>query len=186
MYMMNKVLENLIGNPVEQTFEEIVLEEVRERRKAAIEAEMQNKGKCVPIEGAAEVSERAIVVSESIVDPEKSILDACPILSVSGEFDDDEDDEEDDEEENDDDIMKADADDVYSASSHDDDDGDDDGDQGTSGIKVTEASTEENVDDYLHDDANEELENAESEGEHDDTKNIDENDDHVSRLILRL
>ncbi|KAJ0455376.1 hypothetical protein HanRHA438_Chr15g0703081 [Helianthus annuus] len=29
MYMMNKVLENLIGKPVEQRFEEIQLEEVR-------------------------------------------------------------------------------------------------------------------------------------------------------------
>ncbi|XP_022003131.1 protein PFC0760c-like [Helianthus annuus] len=82
--------------------------------------------------------------------------------------------------------MKDDADDAYSASSHDDDDGNDDDDQGTSGIKVTEKSTKENVDDYLHDDANEEPENAESEGEHDDTKNVDESDDHVSRLILRL
>ncbi|XP_022040725.1 glutamic acid-rich protein-like [Helianthus annuus] len=141
MYMMNKVLENLIGKPVEQRFEEIKVEEVRARRKDEIEAEMKNKGKGVSIE---------------------------------------EDEEEEDE------VRKDDADDVYSASSHDDDDGNDDDDQGTSGIKVTEASTEENVDDYLHDDANEEPENAESEGEHDDTKNLDESDDHVSRLILRL
>ncbi|MFS7977956.1 hypothetical protein Hanom_Chr10g00910041 [Helianthus anomalus] len=67
----------------------------------------------------------------------------------------------------------------------DDDDGNDDG-QGSIGIKVTEASTEENVDDYLHDDANKEPENVESEGELDDTKNLEENNDHVSWLILRL
>ncbi|KAJ0956783.1 hypothetical protein HanPSC8_Chr01g0019561 [Helianthus annuus] len=47
MYMMNKVLENLIGKPVEQRFEEIELDEVRAQRKAAIEAEMKNKGKGV-------------------------------------------------------------------------------------------------------------------------------------------
>ncbi|XP_022040684.1 protein PFC0760c-like [Helianthus annuus] len=170
MYMMNKVLENLIGKSVEQRFEEIEVEEVRARRKAKMEAEMKNKGKGVQIEGVAE-----------------SILDPCPISSVSGEFDDDDEDDDEDDEENDDDIMKDDADDVYSASSHDDDDdGNNDDDQGTSGIKVTEASNEENVDDYLHDDANEEPENAGSMGEHDDSKNVDESDDHVTRLILHL
>ncbi|XP_022014011.1 myb-like protein X [Helianthus annuus] len=143
MYMMNKVLENLIGKPVEQIFEEIEVEEVRARRKAAIEAKMKNKGKGVPIEGAVEVSEREIVVSEPIIDPEKSIL-------------------------------------------NDDDDGNDDDDQGSTGIKVTEASTEENVDDYLYDDANEEPENAGSEEEHSDAEKADESDDHCSRLILRL
>ncbi|MFS7912019.1 hypothetical protein Hanom_Chr02g00124931 [Helianthus anomalus] len=64
MYMMNKVLENLIGKPVDQRFEEIELEEVRARRKSEIEAEMKNKGKGVQVEGVSEVSERAIVVSE--------------------------------------------------------------------------------------------------------------------------
>ncbi|MFS7912289.1 hypothetical protein Hanom_Chr02g00128281 [Helianthus anomalus] len=104
MYMMNKVLENLIGKPVEQRFEEIELEEVRARRRAEIEAEMKKKGEGVQIEG----------------------------------------------------------------------------------IKVTEASSEEKIDEYLHDDANEEPENAEGEGELDDTEKNDENVDHVSRLILRL
>ncbi|KAJ0786294.1 hypothetical protein HanOQP8_Chr02g0053681 [Helianthus annuus] len=51
MYMMNKVLENLIKKPVERRFEEIELEEVRARRKAEIEAEMKNKGKGVQVEG---------------------------------------------------------------------------------------------------------------------------------------
>ncbi|MFS7962752.1 hypothetical protein Hanom_Chr08g00730251 [Helianthus anomalus] len=189
MYMMNKVLENLIGKPVEQRFEEIELEEVRARRKAEIEAKMKNKGKGVQVEVVSEVTERAIVPS---IVSESPIQNPCPISSVSGVFDDDivvddvEDDDEEDDEEEDEEIRKDNADDVYSASSHDDDDGIDDNDQGSTGIKVAEASTEENVDDYLHDDANEEPENAESEGEHDDTKNVDESDDHVSRLILRL
>ncbi|XP_022040714.1 protein PFC0760c-like [Helianthus annuus] len=168
--MMMKVLENLIGKPIEQRFEEIELEEVRARRKAKIEAEMKNKGKGVPIEGVTKVTERAIVVSEPEKVPETSILDPCY----------------DEEEENDDDIMKDDADDVYSASSDHDDDGNDDNDQGSTGMKVTEASNEEKIDEYLHDDANEESSNASGEGEHDDAKNVDESDDHLTRLILRL
>ncbi|KAJ0913219.1 hypothetical protein HanRHA438_Chr06g0283111 [Helianthus annuus] len=193
MYMMNKVLENLIGKPVEQRFEEIELEEVRARRKAEIEAEMQNKGKGVQVEGVIEVTERAVVPS---IVSESPIQNPCPIYSVSGVFNDDviddivdddveDDDEEDDEEEDDDEVRKDYADDVFSAS-HDYDDGYDDDNQGGTGIKVTEVTTEENVDDYLHDDANEEPEDAESEGEPDDTKNVDDSDDHVSRLILRL
>ncbi|KAJ0539150.1 hypothetical protein HanHA300_Chr08g0283091 [Helianthus annuus] len=184
MYMMNKVLENLIGKPVEQRFEEIELEEVRARRKVAIEAEMKNKGKGVPIEGVAEVSERAIVVSEPEKVPEKSILDPCLISSVSGVFDDDVEDEE--EEEDDDDILKDGAEDVFSASGDGDDDGNDDDDQGATGIKVTEASQEEKIDEFLQDDANKESENAKGKGEHDDTENVDESDNHVTRLILRL
>ncbi|XP_035832030.1 trigger factor-like [Helianthus annuus] len=166
MYMMNKVLENLIGKPVEQRFEEIELEEVRTRHKAEIEEEMKDKDKGVQVEGVFEVTERAIVPS---IISESPIQNPCPISLVSGVFDDDvevDDVVEDDEEEDDDKVRKDDADDVYSASSHDDDDdGDDNDDQGGTGIKVTEASTEENVDHYLHDDANEEPENAESEGE---------------------
>ncbi|MFS7964293.1 putative transcription factor bZIP family [Helianthus anomalus] len=64
MYMMNKVLENLIEKPVEQRFEEIELEEVRARRKAEIEAEMEDKGKGIQVESVAQVTERAIIVSE--------------------------------------------------------------------------------------------------------------------------
>ncbi|MFS7977775.1 hypothetical protein Hanom_Chr10g00907921 [Helianthus anomalus] len=181
MYMMNKVLEKLIGMSVEQRFEEIQLEEVRAQRKAESEAEMKNKGKGVQVEGVTEVSERAIVVSEPTEDPETSILNPCPISAVSGVFDEDvevddvvddgEEDDEEYEEEDDEEVKKDDADDVFSASSHDDND---DNDQCSTGIK---ASTEENVDDYLHDDVNEEPENAESEGEHDDTKNVDESND---------
>ncbi|MFS8020051.1 hypothetical protein Hanom_Chr15g01411031 [Helianthus anomalus] len=47
MYMMNKVLENLIGMSVDQKFEEIQVEEVRARSQAEIDAEMKNKGKGV-------------------------------------------------------------------------------------------------------------------------------------------
>ncbi|MFS7980221.1 putative transcription factor bZIP family [Helianthus anomalus] len=191
MYMMNKVLENLIGKPVEQRFEEIELEEVRARRKAEIEAEMKNKGKGVQVEGVSEVTERAIVLS---IVPESPIRNPCPTSSVSGVFDDDVeiDDVEDDDEEEDDDekdgeeIRKDDADDVYSANSDQDDDDNDDNDQGSTGIKVTEASNEEKIDKYLHDDANEEPENAEGEGELDDTEKDDENVDHVKRMILHL
>ncbi|XP_021980506.1 DNA ligase 1-like [Helianthus annuus] len=178
-YMMKKVIENLIGKTTEQRFEEIELEEVRARHKAEIEAEMKNKGKDVQVEGVAQVSERAIVPSKV---PETSILDPCPISSVSGEIDDD--DEED--EEDDDDLLKDDAEDVYFVHNDDDDDGNDDDDQGTSGIKVTEASQEEKFDEYLHDDANEEPENASGKGEHDDAEKDEENVDHVTRLILHL
>ncbi|MFS7966579.1 hypothetical protein Hanom_Chr09g00775381 [Helianthus anomalus] len=190
MYMMNKVLENLIGKSVEQRFEEIEVEEVRARRQAAIEAEMKNKGKGVLIEGAIEVTEREIVPA---IVPESPIQNPRPISAVSGiseedvEVDDvinedEEDDEDDEEEEEEDEAKKDDADDVYSASSHDDDDDGNDDDQGTSGIKVTEESNEENVDDYLQDDANEEPENAKGEGEHVDDKNVDDSE----KLILRL
>ncbi|XP_021979896.1 glutamic acid-rich protein-like [Helianthus annuus] len=148
-YMLKKVLENLIGKPIEQRFEEIELEEVRARREAEIEAGMKDNGKGVPVEGVIEVTERQIVVSEPMKAPESSILDPCPITLVS--------------------------DDVYSVhSDYEDDDGnDDDDDQGTSGIKITEASNEENTDDYLQDDANEEPENASGKGEHGDAEKDD-------------
>ncbi|MFS7946779.1 hypothetical protein Hanom_Chr06g00540291 [Helianthus anomalus] len=191
MYMLKKVLENLIGKSVEQRFEEIELEKLRARRKAEIEVEMKNKGKGIQVEGVSEVSERAIVVSEPTEDPETTILDPCPISSVSSIFDEDVeiDDVEDDEEDDDEEIMKNDTDDVFSTNSDhddDDDDGNDDNDQGSAGIKVTEASNEEKINEYLHDDANEETENAEGEGEFDESEKDDENVDHVSRLILRL
>ncbi|MFS7953802.1 hypothetical protein Hanom_Chr07g00622841 [Helianthus anomalus] len=162
MYMMNKLLEKLIGKPVEQMFEEIELEEVRARRKAEIKAEMKNKGKGVQVEGVSEVTKRAIVPS---IVPESPIQNPCPISSVFGILDEDvevddvvDDDEEDDDEEDEeeDDIKKDDADDVFSTNSDHDDGDDDDNDQGSTSIK------------------------------HDDTKNVDESDDHVSRLILCL
>ncbi|MFS7899517.1 hypothetical protein Hanom_Chr11g01000301 [Helianthus anomalus] len=189
MYMLNKVLESLIGKSVEQRFEEIQLEEVHARRKAEIKAEMKNKGKGVTTKGVSEVTEGAIVLS---ISSESPIQNPRHIIAVSGTFEEDVEiddivnEEEDDEEvdDDDDDDKKDDADDVFSTSSHDDDDrNDDDDDIGTSGIKVTEASTKENVDDYLHDDANEEPENAGSEGGGDvDDQNVDESE----KLILRL
>ncbi|MFS7910383.1 hypothetical protein Hanom_Chr02g00105711 [Helianthus anomalus] len=166
MYMMYKVLENLIGKSVEQRFEEIELEEVRARRKAEIEAEMKNKGKSIQIESVDEVSERAIVVSEPTEDPETSILDPYPISSVSGMFDDDV--EIDDVEDDDEEVDDVDDDDEEVDDVEDDDEEVDD------------------IDECLHDDANEEPENAEGEGEHDDTMNVDDSDDHVTRLILCL
>ncbi|MFS8018415.1 hypothetical protein Hanom_Chr15g01391811 [Helianthus anomalus] len=172
-YTLKKVIEDLIGKPIEQRFEEIELEEVRARRKAEIKAEMKNKGKSAQVEGVIEVTERGIVPS---IVPESSIQDPCPITSVPG----DEEDEEDD-----DDNLKDDADEVYSVH-NDDDDGNDDDDQGTSGIKVTEASNEEKIDEYHQDNANEEPENASGEGEHDNAENVDENVDQVTTLILRL
>ncbi|MFS7955066.1 hypothetical protein Hanom_Chr07g00638191 [Helianthus anomalus] len=103
MYMMNKVLESLIGKSVEQRFEEIQLEEVRARRKAELKAEMKNKGKGVQVESVSEVTEKAIVPS---IIPESPIQNPCPISAVSGIFDEDveiddvvHDDEEDDDKE---------------------------------------------------------------------------------------
>ncbi|MFS8035115.1 hypothetical protein Hanom_Chr17g01589261 [Helianthus anomalus] len=111
-YMLKKVIEDLIGKPIEQRFEEI---ELKSRRKAEIEAEMKNKGKSAQVEGVIEVTERAIVPS---IVPELSIQDPCPITSVPGE----------DDEEDEDDILKDDANDVYSVHSDDDDDVNDDDD----------------------------------------------------------
>ncbi|XP_035843913.1 FK506-binding protein 5-like [Helianthus annuus] len=174
-YMLKKVIVDLIGKSIEQRFEEKELEEVRARRKA----EMKNKGKGVPVKGVVQVTERAIVPTKV---PESSILDPYPITSVSGEINDNDEDDEEDEDDN----LKDVADEVYSVHSDDDDDGNDDDDQGTSGIKVCEASNEENIDDYLQDDANEESKNAGGEGEHDDAEKVDENVDKGTSLILRL
>ncbi|MFS8024372.1 hypothetical protein Hanom_Chr16g01462461 [Helianthus anomalus] len=162
--MLKKVLEDLIGKPIEQRFEEIELAEVRAIREAEMQAGMKDKGKDVQVEDVVQVTEKAIVLTEP-----------CPLNSVPGKDDED-----------DDDNMKDDADEVYSIHSDDDDDGNDDADQGTLGIKVTEASQEENIDEYLQDDANEEPENAGGEGEHGDSENVDETVDKGAGLILRL
>ncbi|MFS8006725.1 hypothetical protein Hanom_Chr14g01252551 [Helianthus anomalus] len=170
-YMLKKVIEDLIEKSIEQRFEEIELEEVRAKLKAEIEVEMKNKGKNVQVEHVIEVSERAIVPS---IVPESSIQEPCPITSVPG----DEDDEEDEEDDN----LKDHADEVYYV--HDDDNDDDD--QSTSGIKVTEASNEKNVDDYLQENENEEPENAKGEGEQGNVEKDDEIVDKSTRLILHL
>ncbi|XP_021975049.1 FK506-binding protein 5-like [Helianthus annuus] len=183
-YMLNKVVENMLGKPIEQRFEEIEVEEVRAKRQAEIEALMKDKGKNA--EGCVAVAERSIVPSLVVENP-------VPISSVSVIFeedvsledlagDDDEEDDEDDDEgsddEEDDDDEK-----VFSASSHgSDDDNDDDDNQGGMGIKVTEQSSERTVDDYLNDSVNEETEGVDGKGEHGDNQNVEQ----VEKLILRV
>ncbi|MFS7905315.1 hypothetical protein Hanom_Chr01g00046221 [Helianthus anomalus] len=130
---------------------------------------MKDKGKEVQVENVVQMTERAII-------PTKFSESPCPITSVPGEYD----------EEDDDDNLKDDADEVYSVHSEDDDDGNDDADQGTSGIKVNEASKDENIDEYLQDNANEEPENARGEGEHGDIEKVDENVDQSTAEILKM
>ncbi|XP_022024300.1 circumsporozoite protein-like [Helianthus annuus] len=185
IYMMNKVLENLLGKSVEQRFEEIEVEEVRARRQAVIDAEMKNKGKGV--EGASDVIESAIIPS---VVSESPVQNPRPISAVSGIFEedvliDDVIDDEEEVEEDDDEDKADDADDVFSTSSHsddDDDDDDDDNNQGGIGIKVIEASNEQNLKDYLHNDANEEPVDATGEGENVGDQDVDKRE----KLILCL
>ncbi|XP_021995471.1 histone H2A.Z-specific chaperone CHZ1-like [Helianthus annuus] len=143
-----------------------------------MEAGMNDKGKGVPVEDV-QVTKRQIVLNEP-----KKVLDPCPITSVSGEINDNDEDDEEDEDNN----LKDDADEVYSVHSDDDedDDGNDDVDQGNIGIKVTEASQEENIDEYLQDDANEEPKNAGGKGEHDDAEKVDEDVEKGTGLILHL
>ncbi|XP_021974544.1 protein PFC0760c-like [Helianthus annuus] len=145
------------------------------------------KYKVKGVEGTSEVTERSIV--PSIVD-ESPIQNPRPITAVSGIFEEDvliddvindeEDIEEDDDEEDDDDDKVDDADDVFSASSHSDDDEDDS--QGGTGVKVTKASNEENVEDYLHDDMNEEPEDDTGEGENVEDQNVDKREKFILRL----
>ncbi|XP_035842227.1 glutamic acid-rich protein-like [Helianthus annuus] len=146
IYMMNKVLENMLGKSLEQRFVEIEVEEVRAKRQAEIDAVMKFKGKGV--EGS-EITERSIVPSTV---PESPIQNPRPISAVSTIFEeyvlledvinDEGDDEEDDDEEDDEEDKVDDADDVFSASSHSDDGNDDDDSQGGNGVKATKASNE--------------------------------------------
>ncbi|KAJ0801730.1 hypothetical protein HanPI659440_Chr03g0120481 [Helianthus annuus] len=46
-YMVNKVVENMLGKSIEERFEEIEVEEVRAKRQADIDAQMKSKGKGV-------------------------------------------------------------------------------------------------------------------------------------------
>ncbi|XP_035843917.1 protein PFC0760c-like [Helianthus annuus] len=178
LYMMNKVLENMLGKSIEQRFEEIEVEEVRAKRQAEIDAQMKDKGKSVE---SSVNAERSIVLA---TDPESPIQNPVPISSVSAIFEEDvslEDIADDDEE--DDDVEDDDEEKVFSASSHsDDDDNDDDDNQGGTGVKVTEASNEKNVDDYMNDDTNEVSEDADGEGENVNDQNMDE----VEKLILHI
>ncbi|XP_022007487.1 uncharacterized protein LOC110906698 [Helianthus annuus] len=185
-YMMNKVIESMLGKSIEQRFEEIQVEEVRAKRQAEIEALMKDKGKNA--ESSVAVAERSIVPSLVVENP-------VPISSVSAVFDEDvsledlignddeEDDEEDDIDEGDDEEDDDDEEKVFSASSHGSgNDNDDDDNQGGTGVTTTEASKEKNVDDYMNDGANEEIEEADGKGEHVDNQNIDQ----AEKLILRI
>ncbi|XP_022018855.1 glutamic acid-rich protein-like [Helianthus annuus] len=100
-YMLNKVVQSMLGSSVEQKFEKLQVEELRAERQAEIERQMKDKGKGV--EGSSVVTERLIVPSMVVDNPE-------PVSVISGLFEDDtpmneligdsdEDDEEEDEEE---------------------------------------------------------------------------------------
>ncbi|XP_035838147.1 zinc finger CCCH domain-containing protein 15 homolog [Helianthus annuus] len=118
-YMLNKVVESMLGTSIEQRFKEIQVEELRAKRQVEIDEQMKDKGKGT--EGSVAVAERPIVPSLVIENP-------VPISSISGVFeedvsledlagsddkDDDEDDDEEGDDEEDDDDEK-----VFSASSH--------------------------------------------------------------------
>ncbi|XP_022040679.1 uncharacterized protein LOC110943235 [Helianthus annuus] len=151
-YMLNKVVENMLGTSIEQRFEEILVEELMAKRQAEIDGQMKDKGK-----GA----ESSVAIVPSLV-----IENPVPISSVSAIFEEPEDD--DDEK-------------VFSASSHGSDNDDDDA-QGGMGIKVTEASNERTVDDFMNDSVNEKTGGPEGKGESGDNQNVK----HVEKLILRL
>ncbi|XP_022024180.1 glutamic acid-rich protein-like [Helianthus annuus] len=177
-YMLNKVVESMLGTSVEQKFEEFQVEELRAERQAKIVEQMKDKGKGV--EGSSAVTERSIVPSMVVENPE-------PISAISGLFEDEtpmdeligDSDEEDDEEEDDEEDEKDEK--VYSTSSHGSDNDDDDA-QGGTGLKVTKASTEKNVDVLMNDSVNEESGGADRQGESGDAQNVQ----HAEKLILRL
>ncbi|XP_022030581.1 MATH and LRR domain-containing protein PFE0570w-like [Helianthus annuus] len=178
-YMLNKVVENMLGKSIEKKFEEIQVEDLRAKRQAESDEQMKDKGKGV--ESSTTVTERSIVPSLVVENP-------VPLSAVSAIFDEDallEDDpvEGDDVDDDDDDDDKEDDDDekVFSASSHGSDNDDDDA-QGGMGIKMTEQSSQRTVDDFLNNSVNEETGRAEGKGEHGDDKNVK----HVEKLILRL
>ncbi|XP_035830851.1 intracellular protein transport protein USO1-like [Helianthus annuus] len=101
-YMLNKVVESMLGTSVDQKFEELQVEELRAERQAKIDEQMKDKGKGV--EGSSAVTERSIVPPMVVDNPE-------PITAISGLFEeethleelmgnsDDEDDEKEDEKE---------------------------------------------------------------------------------------
>ncbi|KAJ0791687.1 hypothetical protein HanOQP8_Chr01g0008601 [Helianthus annuus] len=90
IYMMNKVLENMLGKSVEQRFEEIEVEEVRAKRQAEIDAEMKFKGKGV--EGSEEDVDED---DDEEDDDEEKVDDADDVFSASSHGDDDDDDDDD-------------------------------------------------------------------------------------------
>ncbi|MFS7966637.1 hypothetical protein Hanom_Chr09g00776131 [Helianthus anomalus] len=163
-YMLNKVVENMLGRSVEQRFEEIAVEELRAKHQAEIDEQMKDKGKGV--EGSSAIVERSIVPS--------IIENPIPISSVPSIFtedvsledlmvsDNDEDDDEEDEEEEKDDKKKDDDDEkVFSASSHGSDNDDDDASWWF---------------------GNQESRGAEGKGESGDIQNVE----HVEKMVLRF
>ncbi|MFS7936597.1 hypothetical protein Hanom_Chr05g00417451 [Helianthus anomalus] len=148
---------------------------------------MKDKGKGVASNSA--VTERSIipslVVENSIpISALSAIFDEDVLMEDMGgddDIDDDDDDDEEDEEEDKDDKKTVDDEKVFSASSHSSDNDDDDN-QGGAGITMSEASKYQNADDYMNDEANEEIEEADGKGEHGDDQNVDQ----VEMLILRL
>ncbi|XP_022019207.1 uncharacterized protein LOC110919241 [Helianthus annuus] len=177
-YILNKVVESMLGTSVEKKFEELQVEELRAQRQAEIDKKMKEKGKGV--EGSSAVTERSIVPSMVVENPEPISAVSClfedytPLDELIGDSDEEDEEEEDDEEDEKDEK-------VYSASSHGSDDDDDDA-QGGTGLKVTEASTENNVDDLMNDSVNEESGGADRQGESGDAQNVQQ----AQKLILRL
>ncbi|XP_022003910.1 uncharacterized protein LOC110901387 [Helianthus annuus] len=79
-YMLNKVVESMLGMSVEQRFEELQVEELRAEHQAKIDEQMKDKGKGT--EGSSAVTERSIVPSMVVENPE-------PISAISGLFEED-------------------------------------------------------------------------------------------------
>ncbi|MFS7899743.1 hypothetical protein Hanom_Chr00s075964g01791231 [Helianthus anomalus] len=76
-YMLNNVVESMLETSIEQKFEDIQVEELREKRQAEIVEQMKDKGKGT--EGSVAVEERSIVPSLLIENP-------VPLSSISGVF----------------------------------------------------------------------------------------------------
>ncbi|XP_022032202.1 mitotic apparatus protein p62-like [Helianthus annuus] len=179
--MLSKVIESMLGTSVDQKFEDLQVEEIRAQRQAEVERQMQDKGKGV--EGSSAVTERSIVPSMVVENPE-------PISSISGLFEDethlaelegsssDEDDEEEEEEKKEDKDEK-----VFSTSSHSSEDDDDDDDaSGGTGLRVTEGSSEQDVDYLMNDTVNEESGEASGKGESSKSQIVE----HSETLFLSL
>ncbi|XP_022040413.1 FK506-binding protein 5-like [Helianthus annuus] len=177
-YMLNKVVESMLGTSVEQKFEELQVEELRAERQAKIDEQMKDKGKGA--EGSSAVMQRSIVPSMVVENPEPISAisglfeEDTPLDELIGDSDEEDDDEEDDEEDDEDEK-------VFSTSSHGSDNDDDDA-QGGTGVKVSEASTEKTVDDLMNDSVNEESGGAEGKGESSEAQNVQQ----AKKLILRL
>ncbi|MFS7906648.1 hypothetical protein Hanom_Chr01g00061731 [Helianthus anomalus] len=160
LYMVNKILENMLGKSIEQRFEEIAVEELRAKRQAEIDAQLKYKG--MGAESSVAVTERSIIPSLVVENPVpisvvSTIFEEDALLEDMGGDDDDDDDDEEDEEEEKDEKKNDDDEKVFSASSHSSDNDDDD-DQGGTG------------------------EDADGKGEYVDDQNVDQ----AEKLILRL